>query len=110
VTAAINIAILAFPNCFTVPASSDDREPVNSPRSAHAKKTPGVRLLPYVPRRVNKHSQKLLVAATGSLLPSDTLPRHIASRPPLKSTIDLMRLSFGAATSLSIREKHFLSE
>jgi len=38
VTAAINIAILAFPNCFTVPASSDDREPVNSPRSAHAKK------------------------------------------------------------------------
>src|SRR2546430_4213714 len=101
---------LLFRTASPFPPFPDDRKPVNSPRSAHAKKTPGVRLLPYVPRRVNKHSQKLLVAATGSLLPSDTLPRHIASRPPLKSTIDLMQLSRSAARNLSIQEKHFLSE
>jgi hypothetical protein len=52
----------------------------------------------------------MFVAATGSLLPVDTPLRLIASRPPLKGIIDLMRLNFGATNSLSIQEKHFLSD
>ncbi len=70
-------------------------------------KTPGGQSFTLRGPQVNKHSLKLFVAATGSLLPLDTLLRLLASRPPLKGIVHLMRLSLGAAKSLSIQEKHF---
>jgi hypothetical protein len=72
-TPAIKIAKLVFPNCLTVPAflSQADRHPINPPHAAPHKNLPGSEVLPHAVRRVNKHSQKPFVAATGRLLSLD---------------------------------------